>query len=116
MAARKKTSAAPQAAEVAVLLEDIRSKFGAFGEALQGMQEHMDREFREVRRELGEVRRDLGLVQSATLTHSREIRALQEDVRELRGEVQELRVDVRRIEGKVDDHGERLDKLEGAAE
>lgn len=116
MAARKKAGGGPLGADVAVILEDIRSKFSVFGEALQGMQEHMEREFREVRRDLGEVRRDLALVQSATLTHSREIRALQQDVRELRGEVQGLRGDVQRVEAKVKDHGARLDKLEGAAE
>jgi chromosome segregation ATPase len=86
----------------AVVLEDLRGQFDAFGEALQGLREHIDRRFdsvdqrfESVDRRFESVERQLGLLTDAVRTHSR---------------------DLRRIETGLDGHDARLGKLEGAAE
>jgi len=54
MAAKKTTkrssraSGAPPDAPFTVILEELRSQFRVFGEALQGMREHMDQRFEQV--------------------------------------------------------------------
>ncbi len=124
MAARKtkKTSArkpAPAESPFTVVLEDLRSKFAVFGEALQGLREQVverfeqvdrrfeqiDKRFEQVGRELLEVRKDLAVVQSAAFSNTRETRALHEEVKDLR----------QRMESALDEHDDRITKLEGAA-
>ena len=93
----------------AVVLEDLRGQFTVFGEALQGLREHMERRFDAVdkrfdavdkRFELADrrfdsVERQLGLLTDAVRTHSKALQA---------------------IETKLDGHEARVSKLEGAAE
>jgi predicted nucleic acid-binding Zn-ribbon protein len=87
-----------------IVLEDLRAQFGVFGEALQGMREHMDNRFEAVDRRFDEVdrrfdevdkrfeavdgrleglnarldrtERDLGLVKAAVLENSRELKGV----------------------------------------
>jgi hypothetical protein len=87
MAARKKEDAL---AGFTVVLEDIRSQFRVFGEALQGIRETMDARFGAVDRRFDTVdaradRTDgeLALVKVAVLENNRELR-------ELRGAVSRL--------------------------
>lgn len=93
----------------AVVLEDLRGQFTVFGEAIQGLREHMDRRFDAVdkrfdavdkRFELADrrfdsVERQLGLLTDAVRTHSKALQA---------------------IESKLETHEDRVRKLEGAAE
>jgi hypothetical protein len=87
MAARKKEDAL---AGFTVVLEDIRSQFRVFGEALQGIRETMDARFDAVDRRFDAVdaradRTDgeLALVKVAVLENNRELK-------ELRGAVSRL--------------------------
>jgi hypothetical protein len=84
----KAVAATPTASQFTVVLEDVRAQFTVFGEALQGLREHMDRRFESVERQLG-------LLTDAVRTHSKELQ---------------------RIETKLDGHEKRISKLEGAAE
>jgi hypothetical protein len=80
MAARRKEDAL---AGFTVVLEDIRSQFRLFGEALQGIRETMDARFDAVDRRFNAVdaradRTDgeLALVKVAVLENNRELKAL----------------------------------------
>jgi hypothetical protein len=82
MAARKKEDAL---AGFTVVLEDIRSQFRVFGEALQGIRETMDARFDAVDRRFDAVdaradRTDgeLALVKVAVLENNRELKELRE--------------------------------------
>lgn len=93
----------------AVVLEDLRGQFTAFGEALQGLREHMDRRFESedrrfdsvdrrfefADRRFDSVERQLGLLTDAVRTHSKALQA---------------------IETKLEGHDDRFRKLERAAE
>jgi archaellum component FlaC len=92
-AARSSKSTAES--QLAVVLEDIRGQFNVFGEALQGLREHMDRRLDTVDRRLDAVEDQLGLLTDAVRTHSKALRT---------------------IEAKLDEHEGRVGKLEGAAE
>ena len=107
---RETESSAPTAQAFTVVLEDLRSQFKVFGEALTGLRQEMTGEFAAVRGEMkaefaavrGEmaagfdavdrrfvrVERDLGLVKTAVVEHGRELR--------------EVRGAVTRIEGALD--------------
>jgi chromosome segregation ATPase len=107
MAGRKSGPSVPApdgARAFTVVLEQLRGEFKVFGEALDGLRQHMtdrfdavdrrfdavDRRFERVEHELGEVKQDLGevqrdlaevkvdlgLVKSAATTHSRELREI----------------------------------------
>ena len=120
MAVRKKKGtrarASASARGVGVVLEDLRSQFKVFGEALQGTREQMTSEFAAVRaemtsesaaaraetatgfaqvdREIGHLKTDLGFVKRAVTGHSRELR-------EIRVELKETKAAVVRIEGAL---------------
>src|SRR5262245_47997711 len=100
MAAGKRTRAMT-AREFTVILEDLRSKFSVFGEALQGLREEMGRRFDEVDHRFERIERRLDghdkrfddhdkrlvrvetgleLVKTAVLENTREIKALRVDV------------------------------------
>lgn len=105
MAATKKRKPTPTPVtegQFTLVLEDLRSQFAVFGEALQGLREHMDRRLdavegrlEAVEGRLDAVEGELGLLKDAVRTHSRVLQ---------------------RIETKVDQHETRISKLEGAAE
>lgn len=111
---KKRTTAgrAPKAtaeSQFTLVLEDLRGQFKVFGEALEGLREHIDRRFEQVdkrfeqvdrRFELADKRfdsieRQLGLLTDAVRTHSKELQG---------------------IVTRLDDHDRRIGKLEGAAE
>ena len=94
----------PTAAQFTVVLEDLRSKFSVFGEALQGLREEMTARFEQVdkrfeqvdkrfeqvggRLESGETRiarieTDLGLVKTVVLQHGRELKEIRVAVQKL---------------------------------
>jgi chromosome segregation ATPase len=117
MVTRKKKSSSlvsrPSAARgFSVVVEELRSQFAVFGEALTALRdqvasgfaeterrfEQVDREIGHVSRELGQVNREVGLVKGAVLEHGREL----EDVRGA----------VARVEEKVDRKVER-EEVEG---
>ena len=119
MAAKKTTkrssraSGAPPDAPFTVILEELRSQFRVFGEALQGMREHMDQRFEQVDqrfeqvnqrfeqvdRQLVTVNERLGRVENAVGTHSKEL----------------LRI-ASKLDTTLLDHETRISKVEGAAE
>jgi len=103
MAARRKTideatldAVANRAAARAatVVAEQMQGQFRAFGEALDGLREHVtrgfdemtgemnrrfeqvDRRFDRVEQELGEVKHELGQVKDAVMVHQRQLRDL----------------------------------------
>jgi hypothetical protein len=80
MAARKKEDAL---AGFTVVLEDIRSQFRVFGEALQGIRETMDARFDAVEARADRTDGELALVKVAVLENNRELK-------ELRGAVSRL--------------------------
>ena len=105
MAARKKS---PGAAEFTVVLEEMRSHFKVFGEALGGVREELAdvrEELADVRQDVAGVRRDLELVKVAVLENSREIRDLRVEVHDVRGAVTRIE---QALETKVD-----RDEVEG---
>src|ERR1700679_1708544 len=86
---KKGGGAGPSAArQFSVVVEEIRSQFTVFGEALQGFREQVDRRFDRVDRELdgleGDVallkadvttlKTDMALVKTAVLGHNRELK------------------------------------------
>ena len=118
MAARKKKSI-PPAEGVSVVLEDMRSQFKVFGEALQGFREEfssglqglreevsagfeqvarrfeqVDHRFEGIDRELGHLKREVVLVKATVIDTSRE-------VREIRGAL-EKKVDRDEVEAIVE--------------
>jgi hypothetical protein len=89
MATGKKTTtnAAPAGAEFTVVLEDLRSQFRVFGEALQGLREEfterfdaVDQRFAGVDQRFDGVDREIGLVKATVLENGREIRELRAKV------------------------------------
>jgi chromosome segregation ATPase len=63
-----------------VILEDLRSQFAVFGEALQGLREHIDTRFEQVDRrfeqvdaQFADIHRELGLVKAVALEHGRQL-------------------------------------------
>ncbi|MGO8996395.1 MAG: hypothetical protein ACLQVI_24030 [Polyangiaceae bacterium] len=111
------------------MIEEMRSQFKVFGEAVLGVRqdlagfreevtsrfERVDREMalgfarvdREMAEGLGRIDRDLELVKSAIVDHSRELRDLRGEVGELRGEVGELRGAVNKVEAVLEKKVER---------
>jgi chromosome segregation ATPase len=95
-----------------VVLEELRSQFAVFGEALTALREQVasgfaetqrrfeqvDREIGDVNHELGHVKREVGLVKAAVLEHSRELK--------------DLRGAMARVEEKVDRKVDR-EEVEG---
>jgi hypothetical protein len=119
----KRARASASARGVGVVVEDLRSQFKVFGEALLGMREQMTSEFAamtsefakvraemtsefaavrtetaagfaQVDREIGLLKTDLGFVKTAVTDHSRELR-------EIRVELKETKAAVVRVEGAL---------------
>jgi hypothetical protein len=132
MAARNRTRSTTRSSRSqgsGVVIEEMRSQFKVFGEAVLGVRqdlagfreevtsrfERVDREmalgFARVDREMaegfGRIDRDLELVKSAIVDHSRELRDLRGEVGELRGEVGELRGAVNKVEAVLEKKVER---------
>jgi hypothetical protein len=70
-----------------VVLEDLRSQFTVFGEALQGTRQEMSRRFEHVQSELAVVKKDqdlmkadLQLVKSVVLEHGRDLKAMRASI------------------------------------
>jgi hypothetical protein len=130
MAARKnpKKLARPSAGagvgdrEFTVVLEDLRSQFNVFGEALRGQRESIealrenmeerfalvDRRFDQVDRRFEKVESELGLVKTAVIEHSHELRELRTTasdhgrlLADHGHELREIRVTVTRIDGAL---------------
>jgi len=102
MAGRKKNDVE---AGFAVLVEDLRSQFKVFGEALQGQREEFGRRFDAADARADRTDGELALVKAAVLENSREIR-------EVRGDLHEVRGAVARIELALDKKVDR-DEVEG---
>ena len=84
-AGKKKTGTmgeppAPTAAEFTVVLEDIRSQFKVFGEALDVLRDEVRSGFKKVDARFEKVDGRLDLLQTAVLDNSREIRELRGDL------------------------------------
>jgi len=63
-----------------VIVEDLLAQFKVFGEALQGLREHMDCRF-------DGVDREILLLKDASLTHTRELKEVNHQLREIRTSV-----------------------------
>ena len=86
------------APELVVVLEDMRSQFKVFGEALQGVNDKVDRLDGDVASGFERVDRELGLVKAVVIDHSRELR-------EIRGRLEaamERKVDWDEVEAVVE--------------
>ncbi len=121
MASRKKTATTPKnmratrkplgavaESQFTVVLEDIRSQFQAFGEALQGLRESDERQS-------AEVRSELGLVKDAIRTHTSELKFHGIGLHNMSSSVKDVRGITERIDAKLDNHERRLKALEGDA-
>jgi chromosome segregation ATPase len=117
MAARKTTSRSRSSSatrQVAVLLEDVRSQFGVFGEALHGLRETVERQFEQIERRFEQIDRrfeqidrrfervegSLGLLKVAVLDNSRELSELRRSI----DERLDRKVDRDEIEGLLAGH------------
>jgi hypothetical protein len=100
------------AREFVVVLEEVRSQFKVFGEALQGVNENVDRldrtvtsGFGRVDREMaagfGRLDRELGLVKEVVLDHGRQLREIRGSVTRLEAAM-EKKVDRDEVEAIVD--------------
>jgi hypothetical protein len=113
---RKRKRVAPGspslARELVVVLEEVRSQFKVFGEALQGVNENVDRldrtvtsGFGRVDREMaagfGRLDRELGLVKEVVLDHGRQLREIRGSVTRLEAAM-EKKVDRDEVEAIVD--------------
>jgi chromosome segregation ATPase len=95
---RRTTARAPKPtaeSQFTLVLEDLRGQFKAFGEALRGLSEQVDRRFEAADKRFDSIERQLGLLTDAVRTHSKALQS---------------------IETRLDEHEARIDKLEGAAE
>jgi hypothetical protein len=128
-AVRKKKPRAPRpsaAQQFSVVVEDVRSQFKGFGEALQGLRsevaagfddvraefasvraevalgfEQVDRRFEQVDRRFEQVDREIGLVKAAVLEHGHELKEIRSSVRGLEGNLAR-KVDREEVEAIVD--------------
>ena len=71
---RKPPAPRSPARELTVVLEDMRSHFKSFGEALQGLSQQVDARFAQVDARFDGVDREINLVKCAVLENSRELR------------------------------------------
>jgi hypothetical protein len=99
--AKRRQATGPGVREFTVVLEDLRSHFTVFGEALQGTRQEMSRRFEHVESELAVVKKDqelmkadlqlvksdqelmkadLQLVKSAVLEHGRDLKAMRASI------------------------------------
>lgn len=113
MAAKRSTvearAAKGDAKAFTVVLEDLRSRFEVFGEALQGLREHMDARFEQVDRRFEQVDHELGLVKVVLLEHGRKLTQHGRELGAIRQELREVRDEVKNVGTKVDakvDHTE----------
>jgi hypothetical protein len=79
-----------------VVLEDLRSRFEVFGEALQGMREQMDARFVQVDARFEQIdarfeRNDLeiGLVKTVLVEHGRQLRSVRDAVDRIEAKLDE---------------------------
>jgi hypothetical protein len=96
-----------------VIVEDLLSQFKVFGEALQGLRENMalrfdgiDRRFDGIDRRFGGIDRrfdgidqEILLLKDASLTHTRELKEVNHQLREIRTSVDRL---AEKVDQKVD--------------
>jgi septal ring factor EnvC (AmiA/AmiB activator) len=104
-----------------VVLEDIRAQFGVFGEALQGLREHMDARFEQVDArfeqvdarfeqvdaKFAEIHRELGLVKTVAIDHGRQLSEHGRMLADHGQQLGEIRKTVASIETKLDAKVER---------
>jgi chromosome segregation ATPase len=119
--------------QFSVLVEDLRSQFKVFGEALQGSREEVAAGFQQVDRRLHVLERDvsvvkgdvsilkgdMALVKTAVLEHSRDLKELRatslehtRELKEVKSDLAEVRMAVDRLTVKVD---QKVDRAEVAA-
>lgn len=128
MAARKrKTPHSPSAADFTIVLEDLRSQFKVFGEALETVREEMGQSvtglreeigtlrdevrsgFKEVDGRLGTLERDMLLVKTVVVEHSHDLKELRDTSLEHGRDLKELRTAVDRLTEKVDHKVDRAE-------
>lgn len=94
---------------MAIVVEDMRSQFRAFGEALEAVETRLTNESRRTREEIG-TRQDL--LELAIRDNTARISALEGGVQGLKTDVAELKTDVAEIKGHLVVVDSRLDGLE----
>ena len=90
MAAVRKKSRLPESRDsraYTLVLEDIRSQFAVFGEALGGLRETMNRRF-------DKVENDIALLKVAVIQNSHDIKEIRQDITEIRQDIVEIRADI----------------------
>jgi hypothetical protein len=110
--AQKRKAGTPRATSLArgfvVVLEDMRSQFKVFGEALQIVNEKVDRLDRHVTSGFERVDRELGLVKAVVLEHGRELRELKAVALDHGRELLDHGRELRELKAIVLDHGREL--------
>jgi predicted phage tail protein len=90
---------------VAVLLEDIRGQFKAFGEDLQGVRAQLSREITKVSGELEHMGRDLGRRIGGV---AKDVAILKTDVAVLKTDVADVKIRLTGVENRLTGVEERL--------
>jgi hypothetical protein len=82
-----------------VIVEDLLSQFKVFGEALQGLRENMALGFDGIDGRFDGIDHEILLLKDASLTHTRELKEVNHQLREIRTSVDRL---AEKVDQKVD--------------
>jgi hypothetical protein len=82
-----------------VIVEDLLSQFKVFCEALQGLRENMALRFDGIDRRFDGIDQEILLLKDASLTHTRELKEVNHQLREIRTSVDRL---AEKVDQKVD--------------
>jgi chromosome segregation ATPase len=94
-----------------VVLEDLRSQFRAFGEALQSQREHFDTRFSKLEAELGIVKSDVASLKSDVAVLKSDVAVLKSDVAVLKSDVALMKVAILENTRELADHGRQLREI-----